>query len=93
MKAKQIALILIPLNMILAYFVFNSIDSEIEFNKEAKVRISENVQKLKDLRQVQTKYKQAKGTFADNFSHESYPRGNLKVSNFNYIVINSYYSF
>ena len=67
MKAKQIALILIPLNIILAYFVFNSIDSEVEFNKEAKVRISENVQKLKDLRQVQTKYKHAKGTFADNF--------------------------
>ena len=67
MKAKQIALILIPLNIILAYFVFNSIDSEVEFNKEAKVRISENVQKLKDLRQVQSKYKHAKGTFADNF--------------------------
>ena len=67
MKAKQIALILIPLNIILAYFVFNSVDSEVEFNKEAKVRISENVQKLKDLRQVQTKYKHAKGTFADNF--------------------------
>jgi len=67
MKAKQIALILIPLNIILAYFVFNSIDSEVEFNKEAKVRISENVQKLKDLRQVQTKYKHAKGTFSDNF--------------------------
>lgn len=67
MKAKQIALILILLNIILAYFVFNSIDSEVAFNREAKIRISENVQKLKDLRQVQTKYKQAKGTFADNF--------------------------
>jgi hypothetical protein len=67
MNAKQIALILILLNIILAYFVFNSVDSEVKFNKEAKVRISENVQKLKDLRQVQTKYKYAKGTFADNF--------------------------
>jgi hypothetical protein len=67
MKAKQIALILIPLNIILIYFVYNSINSEVEFNKIAKVRISENVQKLKDLRQVQVKYKQEKGTFADNF--------------------------
>ena len=67
MKAKQIALILIPLNIILIYFVYNSINSEVEFNKVAKVRISENVQKLKDLRQVQVKYKQEKGTFADNF--------------------------
>ena len=72
MKAEQIALILIFLNIILVYFVFNSVDSEIEFNKEAKVRISENVQKLKDLRQVQTKYKQAKGTFADNFESLTY---------------------
>tara|TARA_B100001142_G_scaffold301946_1_gene328045 strand:+ start:10596 stop:11216 length:621 start_codon:yes stop_codon:yes gene_type:complete len=67
MKAKKIALILIPLNIILAYFVYNSINSEVEFNKIAKIRISENVQKLKDLRQVQVKYKQEKGTFADNF--------------------------
>ncbi len=72
MKAKQIALILISLNIILAYFVFNSIDSEVVFNREAKIRISENVQKLKDLRQVQTKYKQAKGTFADNFESLTY---------------------
>ena len=67
MKAKTIALILIPLNIILFYFVYNSINSEVEFNKDARIRISENVQKLKDLRQVQVKYKQTKGEFADNF--------------------------
>ena len=48
MKAKQIALILIPLNIILAYFVYNSINSEVEFQHVAKVRVAENVQKLKD---------------------------------------------
>ena len=57
MKAKQIALILIPLNIILAYFVYNSINSEVEFQKLAKVRIAENVQKLKDIRAVQISYK------------------------------------
>ena len=57
MKAKQIALILIPLNIILAYFVYNSINSEVEFQKIAKVRIAENVQKLKDIRAVQIAYK------------------------------------
>jgi hypothetical protein len=67
MKAKQIALILIPLNIILAYFVFNSIDSEVEFQKAAKVRIGENVQKLKDLRQVQIAYKKVNHTYANNF--------------------------
>ena len=69
MKAKNIALILIPLNIILFYFVYNSINSEIEFNKDASIRISENVQKLKDLRQIQVKYKQNKGIFADNFEN------------------------
>ena len=68
MKAKQIALILIPLNIILAYFVFNSIDSEVEFQKVAKVRITENVQKLKDLRQVQIAYKKVNHTYANNFA-------------------------
>ena len=67
MKAKQIALILIPLNIILAYFVFNSIDSEIKFREVAKVRITENVQKLKDLRQVQIAYKKVNNTYANNF--------------------------
>ena len=67
MKRFIFVVLLAALNIILAYFIFNSVDSEIEFNKEAKVRIAENVQKLKDLRQVQTKYKQAKGTFADKF--------------------------
>jgi hypothetical protein len=43
MKAKQIVLILIPLNIILAYFVFNSIDSEVEFQKVAKVRIATQI--------------------------------------------------
>ena len=68
MKSKKIALILIPLNLILVYFVYNSIQSEVDFNRNAKEHIAENVQKLKDLRQVQVKYKQTKGSFADNFN-------------------------
>ena len=67
MKAKQIALILIPLNLILAYFVFNSINGEIEFETKARERIAENVQKIKDLRQVQIAYKKANHTYANNF--------------------------
>ena len=67
MKAKQIALILIPLNLILAYFVYNSINSEVEFQELAKVRIAENVQKLKDIRAIQTSYKNKHQGFSDNF--------------------------
>ncbi|MAX04863.1 MAG: hypothetical protein CMD19_07450 [Flavobacteriales bacterium] len=72
MKAKTIALILIPLNLILFYFVYNSINSQVKFNEEAGIRITENVQKLKDLRQLQVKYKQTKGAFADNFDNLIY---------------------
>ena len=67
MKAKQIALILIPLNIILAYFVYNSINSEVEFQQVAKVRVAENVQKLKDLRQVQIAYKKVNNNYSNNF--------------------------
>jgi len=67
MKAKHIALILIPLNIILAYFVYNSINSEVEFQQLAKVRIAENVQKLKDLRQVQIAYKKVNNNYSNSF--------------------------
>ena len=67
MKAKKIVLILIPINIILFYFVYNSINSQVKFNEAASIRIAENVQKLKDLRQLQVKYKQTKGEFADSF--------------------------
>ena len=72
MKARNIALILIPLNIILGYFIYNNIISQITFNKQAKERIAENVQKLKDLRQLQIKYRQAKGEFAENFDKLTY---------------------
>jgi len=68
MNAKKITLILIPINIILAFYVYNSITSEVEFNKQAKERIAENVQKLKDLRTLQIAYKREHDTFADNFS-------------------------
>lgn len=68
MKAKKIAFFLIPINLLLAFLVYNSINSQVKFNKDAKIRIAENVQKLKDLRQLQINYKQAKGEFAKDFA-------------------------
>ena len=68
MNAKKITLILIPVNIILAFFVYNSISSEVEFNKIAKERIAENVQKLKDLRTLQIAYKRENEAFANNFN-------------------------
>ena len=68
MNAKKITLILIPVNIILAFFVYDSISSEVEFNKIAKERIAENVQKLKDLRTLQIAFKRENEAFADNFN-------------------------
>jgi len=68
MNAKKITLILIPINIVLAFLVYNSIDSEIEFNQQAKERIAENVQKLKDLRTLQIAFKRENDVFADNFT-------------------------
>ncbi len=68
MNAKKITLILIPINIILAFLVYNSIDSEVEFNQLAKERIAENVQKLKDLRTLQIAFKRENDVFADNFT-------------------------
>ena len=68
MNIKKITLILIPLNIILAFYVYNSINSEIDFNRQAKERIAENVQKLKDLRTLQIAYKKEKNAYADNFN-------------------------
>jgi len=68
MNAKKITLILIPVNIILAFFVYDSIRSEVEFNKIAKERIAENVQKLKDLRTLQIAFKRENEAFADNFN-------------------------
>ena len=68
MNAKKITLFLIPVNIILAFFVYDSIRSEVEFNKIAKERIAENVQKLKDLRTLQIAFKRENEAFADNFN-------------------------
>ena len=67
MKAKQIVLLLIPINILLFYLVYNSIDSEIKFQEIAEVRLDENIQKLKDLRQLQIAYKKLHGTYANNY--------------------------
>lgn len=67
MTAKKIALLLIPINILLVYFVYNSINSEVKFQKVSKERLAENIQKLKDLRQVQISYKKVHNTYANNF--------------------------
>ena len=47
--------------------MYNSINSEVEFQRLAKVRIAENVQQLKDIRAIQVAYKSKYQGFSDNF--------------------------
>ena len=68
MNAKIITLILIPINIVLVFLVYNSINSEVKFIQHAKERIAENVQKLKDLRTLQIAFKRENDVFADNFT-------------------------
>ena len=68
MKSKTISLLLIPVNIILCILVFNSVNGHIKFEENAKLRIKENIQKLKDLREIQKGYKRTYGIYADNFT-------------------------
>ncbi len=67
MKLKHIVLVLIPINVLLAYLVYNSVSSELAFQEKAEIRLSENIQKLKDLRQLQICFKKTYGNYANNF--------------------------
>ena len=46
MNTKKIIILMIPINIILFYFVFNSVNSQIKFEKSAKLRLEENIQKF-----------------------------------------------
>ena len=66
MKSSHIKLLLWPVIFILAFFVYSSIQSEINFQKNAELRIEENIQKLKDLRALQIAYKRVNNVYANN---------------------------
>ncbi|MBA3899583.1 MAG: hypothetical protein H0X62_05115 [Bacteroidetes bacterium] len=51
----------------LSYFVYDSIYSKIQFEKETQRRKDLVVERLKDIRTTQITYKNTKGYYADNF--------------------------
>lgn len=51
----------------LSYFVYNSINSKIEFEKETQKRKDVVAEKLKDIRTAQLAYKNIKGYYAEDF--------------------------
>ena len=68
MNQKTIRLILWPVIIILAWFVYRSPISLTEFQEESNYRKSAVVQNLKDIRTAQVAYKDKYRAYADNFN-------------------------
>ena len=68
MNQKTIRLILWPVIIILAWFVYRSPISLKEFQEESNYRNSAVVQSLKDIRTAQVAYKEKYRVYADNFN-------------------------
>ena len=68
MNQKTIRLILWPVIIILAWFVYRSPISLTEFQEESNYRKSAVVQSLKDIRTAQVAYKDKYRVYADNFN-------------------------
>lgn len=68
MNQKTIRLILWPVIIILAWFVYRSPISLKEFQEESNYRKSAVVQSLKDIRTAQVGYKDKYRVYADNFN-------------------------
>ncbi len=68
MNYKTIRLILWPVIIILAWFVYRSPISLKEFQEESNYRKSAVVQSLKDIRTAQVAYKDKYRVYADNFN-------------------------
>lgn len=67
MQRKIIAAVLVVLCVFLAYKLWDTIDSELKYQKEVQV-VENNVKaRLKKIREVQLIYKDEKGKFAANF--------------------------
>ncbi len=64
-KIIQIALAITI--VVLAYLIWESIQTPIRFNKEKDTRYAETIQKLKDIRTAQTAYKDEYGRFTGSF--------------------------
>ena len=62
-----ISIVLLVVAAGLGYMVYDSVNSKIEFNKEAEAREWKVAQKLMDIRRAQTSYKAIYGKYADSF--------------------------
>jgi len=67
MKIKIIQILLLVVIAVLAYYVWETIQTPVRFNKEKDARMEVVVQNLKDIRSVQQMYKALNDTFTPSF--------------------------
>lgn len=67
MKSNIIKIVLAAVIVILTYLIYESVNQPIRFLKEKKIRDTEVVQNLKDIRNVQALYKAEKGHYTGSF--------------------------
>ncbi len=64
---KKLIQIALGIAIVLAYFIWESIQTPIRFNKEKDKRYAATIQQLKDIRTAQTAYKDEYGKFTASF--------------------------
>lgn len=67
MKSIIIKIVLFAVIIVLGYLIYESIQQPIEFRNEKKQRDVEVIQRLKDIREVQSYYKNEKGSYTSSF--------------------------
>ncbi|MDO8898152.1 MAG: hypothetical protein Q7V19_10915 [Bacteroidales bacterium] len=67
MKSIIVKIVLFAVIIFLGYMIYQSIQQPVKFLKEKKHREVEVVQRLKDIREVQSYYKNEKGTYTPSF--------------------------
>ena len=81
MKSTIIKIVLLSIVICLAYFgLYANITNEIHVRKIMDKRAKENIQRLKDLREIQLEYKRQKGHYADNADSLIYFLFNTEVT-------------
>ena len=84
MKSTIIKIVLLSIVICLAYFgLYDNITNEIYVREKMDERKAENIQKLKDLREIQLEYKRQKGHYADNADSLIYFLFNTEVTYIN----------
>lgn len=67
MKKVIVQIVLFVLVVVLAYFLYDGINTPIRFNKEKDIRYEKVIERLKDIRTAQIAYKDQRGEFAGKF--------------------------